>query len=211
MNTRTVDLKQYLPPFLLEFKELNAIMTTENPEFQGLADNNFKILDEMFITTATSAGISKFEEMLGINPDSSQTLEQRRNVVLTRWWDMSVYTIETLKERIIALQGNDNVQVYMDEDDPYTLNIITRLETQGQVENLAYIIDTMIPCNLKVVSMNYIAGETETGMYNVVGFSGTGTLFHTNDINETITIDGNGYIAMGQTNTEVLNDIVTTP
>ena len=204
MNTRTVDLKQYVPPFLLDFRELKEIYDTENPEFQGLADNNIRLLDEMFITTASEVGISKFEALLGIQPLSTATLEQRREDVLTRWWDMSVYTMRTLKQRLIALQGNDNVQVWIDEEYDYTLNIVTRLEKMGQVDNLAYIIDTMIPCNLVVISRNYVEVDGNVDNFVAVGLVGTGYIFLTNDFNETVNGDlelccasgvvGTGYI-----------------
>ncbi len=204
MSVRTVQLADYLPPFLLDFRELQAILTAENPEFQTLVDESNQTLDELFITSASEVGISRYESMLGITPAAGRTLEERRADVLTRWWDVTPFTINVLKQRLIALQGNDDVQVWYDEDEDYTLNIVTHMEKEGQVDNIAYIIDTMIPCNLVVVSRNYIAGEVNPSLSYAVGFSGTGTLFLTNDFNETVNANGNLIPAIGQSITNVL-------
>ncbi len=204
MSVRTVQLADYLPPFLLDFRELQAILIAENPEFQTLVDESNQTLDEFFITSASEVGISRFESMLGITSAAGKSLDERRADVLTRWWDVTPFTINVLKQRLIALQGNDNVQVWYDEDEDYTLNVITHMEKQGQVENIAYIIDTMIPCNMVVVSRNYIVGEADPALTYAVGFTGTGSLFLTNDFNETVTTEGNALSSVGFSGTGTL-------
>lgn len=168
---RTVDLWAYLPPFLKNFREMCALLMSETPEFQMFADECEKLIDELFIQTASAVGLSKFEQILGISPASGEGLEERRNAIMTRWYDIALYTMATLKSRIAAIQGSDNVEAYMLKDAPYELAIITQMEKLGQVENLKYIIESMIPCNLKVHSTNMIQGESGSVLYCGVGAS----------------------------------------
>ena len=87
------------------------ILGAEEPEFQELVKQIDDVMNDNFILTATARGIARFEEMLGIRPETGATLETRRSAVLTKWWDATPYTIRTLKNRIALIQGNDNIQI----------------------------------------------------------------------------------------------------
>lgn len=162
------------------------ILGAEEPEFQELVRQYDNVLNDNFILTATANGISRFESMLGIHPDASASLESRRSTVLTRWWDTTPYTIRTLKNRIALIQGNDNVEISFNDENPYVIQIVTRLETAGQVEDLAYILKTMLPANLEVDSANRLEGSVTMSLFYGMGAGLTGTLFLTNDLNETV-------------------------
>lgn len=64
MKKRIVDLVSYLPHFLAEYKEINAALTAENPEFQITWDAAKRVLYNEFIETADEYGISRFENFL---------------------------------------------------------------------------------------------------------------------------------------------------
>lgn len=201
---RTVDLWEYLPPFLKDFTEMVEILSAEEPEFQELVKQIDDVMNDNFILTATARGIARFEEMLGIRPETGATLETRRSAVLTKWWDTTPYTIRTLKSRIALIQGNDNIQISFSEDDPYCIQIVTRLETAGQVDDLAYILKTMLPANLVVDSANRLEGTVNVGLFYGVGMGISGTLFLTNDLNETVNVNGNANVGMANVFTNVL-------
>lgn len=201
---RKVDLWYYLPPFLKEFLEMREILGAEEPEFQELVRQLDGMRKDSFITTATANGISRFESLLGIHPDASASLETRRSAVLTRWWDTTPYTIRTLKNRIALIQGNNNIQVSFDDDNPYCIQIVTRLETAGQVDDLAYIIQTMLPANLMVDSANRLEVDLTGGLFYGMGAGVTGTLFLTNDLNETVQNEIPHLIGAGMSGTNTL-------
>lgn len=180
---RKIDLWYNLPPFLKEFLEMREILGAETPEFQELVRQLDSALNDNFITTATVNGIARFEAMMGIHPDASASIETRRSAVLTRWWNTTPYTIRTLKNRIALLQGSDNIQISFDDECPYIIQIVTRLETVGQVDDLAYILETMIPANLGVQSHNMIEGKVSLSIAYGVGASITTNLFLTDTIN----------------------------
>lgn len=201
---RKVDLWYYLPPFLKEFLELREILGAEEPEFQELVKQYDDVLKDNFIITATERGIARFESTLGIRPDASASLETRRSAVLTKWWDATPYTLRTLKNRIALIQGNSNIQISFDKDNPYCIQIVTRLETAGQVDDLAYIIQTMLPANLEVDSANRLEGTVNVGLFYGMGTGMTETLFLTNDLNENVNVPGNVLVGMASGFTNVL-------
>lgn len=201
---RTVDLWEYLPPFLKDFIEMVEILGAEEPEFQELVKQIDDVMNDNFILTATARGIARFEEMLGIRPETGATLETRRSAVLTKWWDVTPYTLRTLKSRIAVIQGNDNIQISFADDDPYCIQIVTRLETAGQVDDLAYILKTMLPANLVVDSANRLEGTVGVGLFYGVGMGVSGTLFLTNDLNETVNVNGDANVGMANVFTNVL-------
>ena len=183
---------------------MREIMGAEEPEFQTLVEQCDGVMNDNFITTATAKGIARFEQMLKITPSTGASLESRRSAIMTRWWDVIPYTIRGLKNRIATIQGNDNVQISFSEENPYLIQIVTRLETAGQVDDLAYILQTMLPANLEVASTNRLEGNLETRLSYGMGTNVTGTLFLTNDLNENVNVSGNALVGMASEFTNVL-------
>jgi hypothetical protein len=204
--SRTVNLIDYLPNLLQEFKELKTTMLAENPEFQLINDEGNLVLNNTFIMYCNEAGIKKFEKMMKIFPSAGDSLEVRRNRVLTRWNDTVPYTLKTFLVKLITLQGNDNVQVTFDKD-TYTLQVVTHLEKQGQQNNLAYLFKTIVPCNLVVDSVNILNCNSVGSLNMGAGISIAGVHFITNDIDETFDISSQMALANVITSTEVISII----
>ncbi len=210
---RNVDLWSHLPPFLKDFREMRALIDTENPEFNLAVKRTDAIVDEMFIKTATDTGLSRYESMLGLSPAPGDSLQARRSAILARWNDVTPYTMTALKNRLAAIQGNNGFQVRLPEDRPYEIEIVTHLEKPGQADELAYLIKTMIPCNLAIHSRNIIAGEASLSIGYGVGASLTGTLFLTNDlrIEQNLSIEAGVFAGMSAVNALFLTNDLTEP
>lgn len=215
---REVDLVSYLPPYLQEYnQETVAALEAENPEFRLIWEASDRVLYNEFIATADEYGISRFEKILNILPSKEDTLESRRARVQSRWFTEIPYTLKALISKLIALCGDSNFEITKDFL-YYKIGIETNLELFGQVEELEHIIETMLPCNMVVDSVNKIpcdadgvalwgggicaieffvitndeqAEHTITGNANVGGaLSGAAAYFITNDSKETITANG---------------------
>ena len=93
---RDVDLVSYLPPFLQEYKEINATLTAENPEFSLIWSAKEQILYNCFIATADANGIARYEKILGIYPSPEDTLESRRSRVQVQRTNLIPYTLRSL-------------------------------------------------------------------------------------------------------------------
>jgi len=204
MIERNVDLWQYLPEFLKQFRELDGLFEAERPQFQALEHNRQSLLDNLFIETATNEGLKRFESILGLTPSAGETLEVRRSNVLTNWFSNKVCTLKTLLTRLQILQQNENVQLYWDEDDIHLLHVITRLEQMGQVDRLYEILESMLPANVVYDSDNYIEFNKAFNVFYGVGLVGTGYFFLTNDFNEIVNADMTLYYASGIVGTGTL-------
>lgn len=152
---RTVRLQEHLPIFIQEYREMWKIMQAENPEFQLAADESEKIKDNLFIATCNEKGISRFEKMMNIVPLPSDTLESRISRVLTRWNEAVPYTYNFLIRKLNSLCGINNY-IITEEPDKYEMNLITYLELSGQVDELDYLLETILPVNIKITVENKI-------------------------------------------------------
>lgn len=193
---REVDLGSYLPPFMAEYKEINAAFEAENPEFVLVWDAVDMVLRNEFIETADEEGIARFEKLLHIPPSSEDTLESRRARVQARWFSTIPYTLKAFIAKLTALCGNTDFSVTKDYLN-YRINIRTSLELFGQVEELKRIIEYMLPCNMVVLSENEITCEAKGFALMCGGVCAAETFFITNDFNESFRINGESAVGSG--------------
>lgn len=202
--SREIVLIDYLPPFLQGYREIQAIMTAENPEFQAVSDEGQVVLDNTFIMYCSEKGIARFEKMLGIYPLPTDTLDSRRSRVLTRWKDAVPYTLKAFISKLTALQGNDNIQITF-FNDQYKIQVVTHLEKHGQQDDLAYLFRTVLPCNLVVESINILDAKTGANIMLGSGITYTNIEFITNDIKETFDEVSDLRFANAITGTEIIS------
>lgn len=197
---REVDLVSYLPPFMADFKEVAVTLEAENPEFKIIWDAANQVLYNEFIATADEYGISRFEAILKILPSKEDTLESRRARVQARWFNAIPYTMKALISKLIALCGDNNFTITK-QFDFYRLELETHLELYGQVDELEYIINTMLPCNIVVVSDNKIICDVKGLAAFAGGICITEHFFITNDSRETVISNGAAVHGAGVVNT----------
>lgn len=159
--TKTVDLVSYLPTFMAEFKEVSVTLEAENPEFLLVWNAAERVLYNEFITTADEYGITRFEKLLGILPCKEDTLESRRLRVQTRWFHRLPFTWRMFLEQMVNLCGKDNFKVRKDFDF-YKVIIEVHFSDYGKVEELDYLMQTMLPVNMVINSKNNIDCVTDT-------------------------------------------------
>lgn len=206
---REVDLVSYLPPFLAEFKETAVTLEAENPEFKIVWNAANQVLYNEFIATADEYGISRFEAILKIFPSQRDTLESRRARVQVRWFNAVPYTMKNLISKLIALCGDNNF-VITKQFDFYKLNLETHLELYGQIDELEHIINTMLPCNIVVVSDNKIICDVKGLAAFTGGVCITEHFFITNDSRENVVVNGAAVHGAGVVNTAsviITNDV----
>ena len=197
---RNVDLVSYLPQFMKDYKEEVLALDAENPEFFLMWVAKDRVLYNRFIETADEYGISRYEQMLNIHPVAEDTLESRRSRVRSMWFNTIPYNMQTLIQKLIVLCGSrDNFIIADNFTEGYTLTLLTDLELFGQVEELERIIDTMIPCNIDVNSLNMFPFEIQGGSYPTGCIGWVDMDFITNDFREVYDSEGHEYLANGIT------------
>lgn len=198
--TREVDLVSYLPPFLAEFKEIAVTLEAENPEFVLVWNAAERVLSNEFIETADEYGISRFEKILNILPSTEDTLESRRARVQARWFNTIPYTMKSFLAKLIALCGDSDFTVTKEYQN-YKVKILTNLELFGQVEELERIIDSMIPCNMIVISLNEIPCGAAGFAFVAGGVCSVEHFFITNDEQTQQTISSGAIFGGGTVHT----------
>ncbi len=151
-----VNLSDYLPQFLREYKELRAVTDAEEPEFDRLRRAVSSVLNNEFIETADEDGMARFEKLLRIVPASSDTLESRRARVQSRWFTELPYTLRMFIQKLNAM--SQGAEVCVTPDYPhYRVDIRTAFELFGQVDELERLIELMFPCSIIADARNDIA------------------------------------------------------
>ena len=201
---REVDLVSYLPPFMLNYKETVAALEAENPEFIIIWKATDKVLYNHFISTADEYGLSRFEKLLGIFPTSDDTIESRRSRVQSKWFNTIPYTLTVLLQKLTVLCGDTSFVFTNNFKEGYTITLVTDLELYGQVEELEYIINTMMPENIEVDSRNNIPCRAEGSALFGGGICCINTFTVTNDFIETYGIRGNTLVGGGMVQTGMI-------
>lgn len=119
---RDVDLIKYLPQYVQNYREIQYIMKSLDPELQTIEDETEIIKDNQFISSCNEVGISMFEKMLGIYPLAEDDLQIRIDRVLLKWRDYPPYTLRYLINVLNDLYGSENYE-FIEDFNNYTFNI----------------------------------------------------------------------------------------
>lgn len=159
-----INLLEYLPHFMQEYKHIKQIMESENPEFNFLWARYKRLFNNQFIEHCNEEGIAKFESMLKIVPFASDTLEVRIFRVLTAWNDDIPYTYRVLVDRLNQLCGVDNYVLNLKHND-YILEITTYFDDVKKYDVLNNLLETIKPANLGVKSVNVLQPKIINNIY----------------------------------------------
>ncbi len=146
---REIKLIDYLPPYIQNYKEIEEIMVTENPEMQLVADETEVIKNNQYILTCDEKGISRFEKLLNILVSKNDSLDARIKRVLVKWNDNIPYTYENLEVFLNSLCGDDGYFMYLFNDE-YKLDVYIRLKVKEMYDDVVLLLDRVVPCNLGV-------------------------------------------------------------
>lgn len=140
-------LTDYLPSFLQEYRELDAIMETEQPEINNLWDSAEQALANQFVSEATESGVKKWESMLGISPKGTDTLQERKFRVLTKMNQELPYTLRKLEHVLTNLCGigNFSIEVFAAE---YHVEVKLAVGNHNNYLEVESTLNKMIPANM---------------------------------------------------------------
>ncbi|MDE7322770.1 MAG: YmfQ family protein [Lachnospiraceae bacterium] len=159
--TREVSLVPYLPPFIAEYKEISTALEAENPEFGMVWKTADSVLRNAFIATADEYGISRFEKLLGILPSAGDTLEDRRARVQAVWFISLPYTWRMLVQKMDGIFGTAYGMV-LEQKGAYTIRLTAKLELQWQADELIWVMERMLPCNMGVFVKTVLPMDAKT-------------------------------------------------
>ena len=165
MDNETKTLLEYLPPFLREYYEFKQLCKSGDIEVSSIdkaVDWNF---DSAFISDCDATVLSKYERLLGIIPTSSQSIENRRNMVLLQWNTVASMTLSQFISKLQEYCGKDNIYVDTSREQFYQLVLWLNIH-KVDVPIIKDFVDTWLP-----MDVNYtLNGKTEIEESLKIGF-----------------------------------------
>ena len=141
-------LIKYLPEFLRGIREYKAILTDAvEPEIVELFQATEDSLNDQFVETASEYGVSRYENIVGVVPKATYSLEDRKFTILMRINEHTPYTLASLKQKLENLCGKDNYSVREDVDN-YTLTVRIALTARNNYNDVAVMLEKIVPANM---------------------------------------------------------------
>ena len=143
---------KYLPEFLRDFSEINAINGAENTVLNDEWNRFCNIEKNQWIKTADDEGLKRYESMFGIS-SGGNSLEVRRSALLVKYNNDFIYTYYMFINYLnnICGEGNYDFEVNYGE---YSVNINLGLSVKflyNIVESYSrYIIPANMAINIKL-------------------------------------------------------------
>lgn len=168
---KELNLLEYLPPFMQNYKELQNIFDVEEPKLHDINIQIDKILDNQFISTCDENGILLFENLLNITPNFNDVLQTRITRVLMKFNDFPPYTFKYLINALDALYGCENYQFIEKFDDyffdinfinnflPNDINLLNEFIYYIKPANLVYQITSKNIFDFHVFTGNILSGN----------------------------------------------------
>lgn len=156
------NLKELMPSYYEDVREMQVLMDVENGMAGQAADDLQRLQDNFNIQTAHEEVIAYYEEFYSINKKEADTLQERRFRVLVRMISQPPFTPGYLQERLEMLGTWARIT---ERPQKYELEIETSLTGRGEVDELPYLFNTIVPSNLVVVSKNRIDIESSQTLY----------------------------------------------
>lgn len=141
-----IDLYPLLPPTVNDFKEFQEIARVESDNFNKARLHLINIFKFRFVHETDEKGVLLWEKMLKLKRRTTDTLEERKNRILTKINNKLPYTMRTLKQLLNSLCGEENYNVLLN---PHTYELHFEFYNKiTDVHHLKKTLEDMIPLNL---------------------------------------------------------------
>ena len=146
---RIIDLKALLPQLMTEYIELEGIMNVETTELNGVETEHESLVNNRYIHTCNEDGITRFEHIMSIVPNSNDTLEDRQFRCITKWNQTIPYNYKVLDEKLALLCGEGMYQLIVDFANQ-SVTIKLALANENQFQSVVDLVNSIVPCNMLI-------------------------------------------------------------
>lgn len=140
-------LINYLPHYMQDYVEMNAIMQAEQPEIDALWSAVENAFADQYIQDASEYGVMRWESMLNISPKATETLDERKFRILARLNQELPYTLIRLREVLIALCGANGFSIDL-QANQYHIEIRLGVGNHNKYQEVVSLLNKMLPANL---------------------------------------------------------------
>lgn len=139
--------KDYLPPEIQKYLEFREIGNTVDSQFNGIFNSEKRLYDNSFISTLDDYGCTRWEKMLHLVKRDSDSIEDRRLRILTKFLNKLPYTEKRLHEMLESLCGKDGFSMIVDIQEEAVFVKID-LGRKNQFEAVKKMLEDVVPLNL---------------------------------------------------------------
>lgn len=157
---REIDILNYLPNVIKEFREFKALAIAENPELIALWEVLENVMNDQFVNDSTENGVKRWESILKIVPRGTDSLDIRKFRILTRLNEQLPYTMTTLENQLLTLCGADGYSVEL-ENENYTLIVKVNLIAKGKFNEVDALLNRTVPANI-VIDLRLLYNQHST-------------------------------------------------
>ena len=152
-----------IPPVIENIEEIKAIYDAEEKVGQQL-ENEIRDRDlDTCIRTSTEYGIARREKILKIQPQDTDSLEDRKFRVLTKWYDDCPYTNQDLINRLDNLLGNGNYTLVI-LPETMELKCLVELTRKQMYNDFEQLLEEIVPLNMTIdIGLRYNQHDTLHG------------------------------------------------
>ena len=149
MDTRIIEIEKYWTAVVRETDEFQRIAIAENPEFNKLSECIRRVLQDSFIHDATEYGVGRWEKMLNIIPETTDSLEDRKIRVLTQLNVRLPYTWRVLQQMIASFVGEGNYEMsYINDFSKLIIKI--KVDSDSQYYAVLNLLRNVVPQNVVI-------------------------------------------------------------
>lgn len=153
-------LIEYLPHIIRDVRQYKAIMNdAEQPEMVDMWQAVDDALNDQFIVDATENGVSRWEKILGIVPQATLTLDERKFTILTRINEQLPFTIRTLEKSLKSLCGANGYVVQLQANE-CILIVKVALVAKQNFNDVQRLLERIVPANM-VINLSVIYNTHE--------------------------------------------------
>ena len=149
MESRIVAIENYWAAVVGDTEEFQQIANAENPEFNNLSECIRQVLQDSFIHDATDYGVKRWETMLNIVPEKTDTLEDRKIRILTQLNIRLPYTWRVLQKMIASFVGDGNYEMsYINDYSKLIIKI--KVSSDSQYTTVLNLLKNVVPQNVVI-------------------------------------------------------------
>lgn len=150
----------YWPEVIQAIREFQAIATAEDPELTDLWDNIGYAFNDQYVNDATVDGVKRYESILEIVPKATETLNERKFKIITRYNEQLPYTYKALQERLDTLCGPDGYTVELNIPG-YEVKVRVELTAKSNFDAVGQLLEVLIPMNMNIdIELRYNQNST---------------------------------------------------
>lgn len=163
-DEREIKLIDLLPPIYKPIYDFRGMCNSSGEELSRLYGRLKSILEDQFITSCSVETLVKWEKYLGITPNGTDSVSERKFRVLAKLNDAPPYTDRYLEKRLNELCGEGYWRLHRDYD-VYMLIVEISVDSEANTETVINMIREIIPANLELEVRNYRSRHSELATF----------------------------------------------